>query len=183
MSPHITPDPLSPPRFPDEEFDQQPRHTVLVEWDGDDVLMTLECPFGTSTYASAYPTIEDIWAGSRRGRGISFTEAAPSDTFRSASGWPARLGQHTEGYCSMDLYVRALYVFECRGAVIHMQHIASSQCVVEYEAEQVGLEDLLEENTAFLQPGRYPIVFWSDGWGESYSCGIEVEHSKRVPLD
>jgi hypothetical protein len=120
MSPHITPDPLSPPRFPDEEFDQQPRHTVLVEWDGDDVLMTLECPFGNSTYVSNYPTVSDTW----------FDDDFGVDT----SAWPPpwtgfieRLGQIEEGYCSIDWQgIRPLLRMKHYGCVIEMQPVASS---------------------------------------------------------
>lgn len=165
MSPHPALDPYNPPQFPDDKFDQQPRHLLTVESDGDDVILSLECPFGNSVYASTYPTIEETWLPTGDG------------------GWPARLGQHTEGYCSMSPWTRPLYVYKVRGAVLHMQHVASGSCLLEHEAEQVGIEELMEDNEVYLQDGVYPVVFWSDGWGEEYSCGIEVEHSKRAPLD
>lgn len=168
MNPHPALDPLGPPQFPDEKFDQQPRHLLTVESEGEDVLLSLDCPFGNSVYASSYPTIEETW---KSGPGFS------------DGGWPARLGQHTEGYCSMPPWIRPLYVFTVRGAVLHMQHVAAGQCTLEYEAEQVGIDELMEDNEAYLQDGVYPVVFWSDGWGEEYTCGIEVEHFKRVPLD
>jgi hypothetical protein len=147
--------------------EQVPRHFIVVEQEGDDFLMHLECPFGNSTYVSNYPTVSDTW----------FDDDFGVDT----SAWPPpwtgfieRLGQIEDGYCSYDWQgIRPLLRMKHYGCVIEMQPVASGFCRIESEIEQVGLDELID--TVLFQEGRYPVIWWEEGWGENFSCGLELE--------
>lgn len=158
----------------EEREAQQPRHLVVVEFEGDDVTTSLICPFGNSYHASLFPTLtHDPW---------SYNDDPLVPGIPREHGWPQIIGQLEDGYCTMDHPVRPLFHFARHGAVLEVCHVASGQCRVEYEAEQIGLDDLLDDNLILYTEGVYPVIFWEDGWGEDYASGLQIEVDKRAPL-
>lgn len=159
-----------------DAHEQQPRHLVRVP-ESDDEGLELICPFGGSVYASTYPTVHDLIVFRNPERPLAFGDG---DIFDEPT-WPCELGTLHEGYCSMPAFTHHVFRFPCRGAVLEVQPVASGGCVVEYEAGQIGLEELLDEgNISYYIPGLYEVKFWTDGWGENFTCGLELV--ARVPI-
>lgn len=48
-------------------------------------------------------------------------------------------------------------------------------CGVEYEIEQVGLQEMLDPDWKPTEPGIYPVRLATDGWGEDFRSWLELD--------